>query len=95
MNKSKFLFFKDWFKSQGDMATERAGNVADKIIKPIISDAECRNQILLDMNFYIQIINQGEDESNDLRKIIETMVVKSEDTHLIEFAKKIGIKKKE
>ena len=47
------------------------------------------------MNFYIQIVNQGEDESNDLRKIIETMVVKSEDTHLIEFAKKIGIKKKE
>lgn len=95
MNKSKFLFFKDWFKSQGDMAIERAGSVADKIIKPIINDTECLNKILLDMNFYIQIINKGEDESNDLRKIVEAMVVKSEDIHLIDFAKKIGIKKKE
>lgn len=95
MNKSKFLFFKDWFKLQGDMITERAGSVADKIIKPIISDSDCRNQILLDMNFYIQIINQDKEESNDLIKIIETIVLKSEDTHLMEFAKKIGIKKKE
>ena len=95
MNKSKFLFFNDWFKLQGDMITERAGSVADKIIKPIITDTDCRNQILSDMNFYIQIINQDKEESNDLIKIIETIVLKSEDTHLIEFAKKIGIKKKE
>ena len=95
MDKSKFLFFIDWFKLQGDMITERAGSVADKIIKPIITDTDCRNQILSDMNFYIQIINQDKEESNDLIKIIETIVLKSEDTHLIEFAKKIGIKKKE
>lgn len=95
MNKSKFLFFEDWFKLQGDMITERAGSVADKIIKPIIIDNDCRSQILLDMNFYIQIINSGGDESNDLRKEVGKLVDNFKTPQLVEFAKRINAIKEE
>ncbi len=95
INKSKFLFFKDWFKLQGDMIAERAGSVTDKILKPIINDNDCRSQILLDMNFYIQIINNGGDESNDLRKAVETLANNFKDSQLVEFGRRINAIKEE
>lgn len=95
MSKGKFLFYESWFKQQGDMIKDRAGCVADKIIKPVINDNECRSHIIADSDFYSQIINNGGDESSDLRKVIETMLANTDDSKLISFAKKIGIEKKE
>lgn len=95
INKAKFLFFEDWFKQQGDMDTERSGSVADKIIKPVIGDNECMSHITADINYYSQIINNGGDESNDLRKVVETMTINIDSSELINFAKKIGVEKKE
>lgn len=95
INKAKFLFYESWFKQQGDMIEDRAGSVADKIIKPVINDNECSSHIIADSDFYSQIINNGGDESSDLRKVIETMLANTDDSKLINFAKKIGIEKKE
>ena len=77
------------------MDTERSGSVADKIIKPVIGDNECMSHITADINYYSQIINNGGDESNDLRKVVETMTINIDSLELINFAKKIGVEKKE
>lgn len=77
------------------MIAERAGSVTDKILKPIINDNDCRSQILLDMNFYIQIINNGGDESNDLRKAVETLANNFKDSQLVEFGRRINAIKEE
>ena len=88
---AKFQFFEPWFRLHGNLS-DRAGEVVDKIIKPVITDSVCKNLILENNKFYIALINQGRDDSFDLKQICQKWAqTEKGDRKLIEFLKNIGI----
>ena len=65
--------------------------VADKIIRPIISNNECRKVILDNHEFYTTVINHCGDDANNLRNVILDLVNNSNDTAFKTFAESLGI----
>ena len=91
INAAKFQFFEPWFRLHGNLSS-RAGEVVDKIIKPVITEPACRTLVLENDKFYITLINQGGDDSFDLKQICQQWIQReTEDTKLIEFLKGIGV----
>lgn len=89
INAAKFQFFESWFRLQGDLA-ERTDSI-NKIIKPIMSDPNSLSLILQHEEFYINLINRGEDDSFELKQSFRKYIQGNTDERIIEFAKKIGI----
>ncbi len=91
INKDKFLYLESWLFKQGELQN-RATEVVHRIIYPIIDDEDCLNLIVNNFEFYAEIINAASD-IDATKEIIQEKVNSSEDSKLIEFAKKIGINK--
>ena len=58
----------------------------------LITEPACRTLVLENDKFYITLINQGGDDSFDLKQICQQWIQReTEDTKLIEFLKGIGV----
>lgn len=66
-----------------------------KIVKPVITDATCRNLILGNDEFYIALINQSGDDAFDLKQSIGKLIQNNSDESFIKFAKRIGVELKQ
>ena len=86
----KFKFFEKWFRTQGKLE-DRASDVVDKILKPIINNEECRTIILENKEYYISLINRAGDASNDFRQVLKNIVNKQENPDLKQFALSVGV----
>ena len=89
MSVQKFKLLEPWLREQGDLINR--SEVAEKIIRPIISDAECRKIILNNQDFYAKVINNCNNSANNLRNTIAEMIKTSHDVTIIAFAKSIGV----
>lgn len=89
INNEIFQYFESWFRSQGDLL-ERTDSI-NKILKPIISDPNCLKLILEHEDFYINLINEGKDDSFELKQSFQKLILCNTDEKIIEFAKKIEI----
>lgn len=67
INAIKFQFFETWLRSHGNLKSQ-AGDVIDKIVKPVISDGACRSLILQNKDFYMDLINTAGDDAYELKK---------------------------
>ncbi len=85
----KFQFFEPWFRLHGNLS-DRAGDVVDKIIRPIITNTECRLLILQNKDFYIDLINTAGDDAYELKKNFRNLAEQNTDTQLIEFVDAIN-----
>lgn len=85
----KFIILEPWLREQGDLLART--EVADKIIRPIISNNECRKVILDNHEFYTTVINHCGDDANNLRSVILDLVNNSDDTAFKTFAESLGI----
>jgi len=85
INATKFQFFESWLRLHGNLK-DRAGDVVDKIVRPIIADATCLSLILQNKDFYVELINQGgDDDTFELKKSLRNLVQRSSDAQLTEF----------
>lgn len=89
INATKFQFFESWFRLHGNLK-DRAGEVADKIVKPIITDTTCQSLILQNKNFYIDLINTAGDDAYELKNNLLNLAKGSSDTQLIEFVNMVN-----
>ena len=94
INSTIFQFFEPWFRLHGNLS-DRAGDVVAKIVKPVITDATCRNLILGNDEFYIALINQSGDDAFDLKQSIGKLIQNNSDESFIKFAKRIGVELKQ
>ena len=88
INVTIFEYLEPWLRLHGSLI-DRAGDVADKIIKPIIADATCRAIILQHKVFYIDLINSAEDDSHELILRIRDICKTNSDPQFVEFVKGI------
>lgn len=90
----KFKFLERWLRESGDLS-ERKGDVCDKIISPVLSDATCRSIMVNSPNFYKSII--WGTESSKLLDQMENLLKSVTDEAFVNFAKTCGyeLKKKE
>ena len=87
---NKFKYFEQWFRMQGKLA-DRAEDVVDKLLKPVINDDDCRTLVLEHKDFYISLINKAGDAANEFRQIFSKIANETEDSALKQFARDIGI----
>ena len=88
IDSTKFQFFEPWFRLHGNLQGW-AGDVIDKIVKPVIADATCRSLILQNQNFYIDLINTAGDDAYELKRNFRNIAKQNTDTQLIEFVNAI------
>lgn len=69
----------------GDIA-DRAGDAVDKIVRPVISDADCRSIILQNRQFYIALIRNAGDDATELKKQIKDIAKMDKTEQFAEFA---------
>lgn len=86
----KFKYFEKWLRVQGKLA-DRADDVVDKILRPVINDEGCRVLVLEHKDFYISLINSAGDAANELKQTLFKVVNKTENEALKQFAISIGI----
>ena len=91
INATKFQFFESWFRQHGNLS-DRAGDVVDKIVRPTITNAECRLLILQNKDFYVDLINVAGDDAYELKKNFRNLAKQNTDTQLIEFVDAINPK---
>lgn len=87
---NKFKYFEKRLRIQGKLA-DRAEDVVDKFLKPIIKDEECREIVLDNKDFYISLINRAGDAANEFKQIFAKIANKEENTAQQQFAVSIGI----
>lgn len=85
INSTIFKFFEELFRENGDLS-DRAGDVVDKIVRPVISDAACRLMILQNSQFYISLIANAGDEANELKKQLRNTAKTDQTTQFATFA---------
>lgn len=68
---NKVSIFETWLRSHGNLKSQ-AGDVIDKIVKPVISDGACRSLILQNKDFYMDLINTAGDDAYELKRVSET-----------------------
>ena len=73
INPARFNFFEKLFREYGDLA-DRAGDVVDKIVRPVINDVNSRSMILANKDFYKDLIKKAGKESNELKKQIKQII---------------------
>ena len=88
INAVKFQFFESWLRLHGNLKSQ-AGEVCDKIVKPIITDATCLSLILQNKDFYIDLISTAGDDAYELKRNFRNLAKQKTDTHLIEFVNAI------
>lgn len=93
MNINKFLFLHEWFEAQGDLKN-RAGDVCQYILTPIINDDKGLEIIIEKPEIYVEIINSAGQQSETFKKIIKDKLSSNSDEKLTSFAKLIGIDNK-
>ena len=84
INTTKFKFFESWLRLHGNL-NDRAGEVLDKIIRPIITDSSCQSLILQNQVFYIDLINTAGDDAYELKNDLKNMVKQNANEQLIAF----------
>ncbi len=89
INATKFQFFESWFRLHGNLK-DRAGEVTDKIVKPIITDTTCQSLILQNRDFYIDLINTAGDDAYELKNNLVNLAKGSSNTQLIEFVNMVN-----
>lgn len=90
INATKFKFFEEWFRLYGNLK-DRAGEVIDKILKPIMADASCRTLILINKEFYINLINVADrDDSFEFIQSAKNILKSTKDKDLEEFIGEIN-----
>ena len=87
---NKFKFFEKRLRIQGKLA-DRAEDVVDKFLKPVIKDEECREIVLDNRDFYISLINRAGDAANEFKQIFAKIANEEENTAQQQFAVSIGI----
>jgi hypothetical protein len=85
-----FIFFEKYFREQGNLK-ERADLVTSKIIQPVFLNTSCLRVILLNVDYYAEIINAAGDDATELKNLVEESLKNSQNETLEAFAKKIGI----
>lgn len=85
INPTRFKFFEELFRLYGDMA-DRAGDAVDKIVRPVISDVDCRSMILQNSQFYITLITNAGDEATELKQQIRNIAETDKTEEFAEFA---------
>lgn len=91
INAPKFEFLEPWLRTQGDMESY-AGDAVDKILKPIIGNASCRELILRNEEFYISLIEKTADRSYEFKQNLKRIVTDlPTDDLIVEFAEKIAV----
>lgn len=88
INAIKFQFFESWLRLHGNLKSQ-AGEVIDKIVKPVITDGACRSLILQNKDFYMDLINTAGDDAYELKKSLRNLTQKDSDPQLIEFVNSI------
>ena len=88
INAIKFQFFETWLRSHGNLKSQ-AGDVIDKIVKPVISDGACRSLILQNKDFYMDLINTAGDDAYELKKSLRNLIQKDSDPQLVKFVNSI------
>lgn len=83
-----FRFFESRFRLHGDFF-DRAGDVVDKIIKPVVGDETCLSLILKNKDYYINLVNQAGDDSFEFKKTLRNLAQKSSNAELTEFVNAI------
>ncbi len=84
INSTKFKFFELWLRLHGNL-NDRAGEVLDKIIRPIITDSSCQSLILQNHVFYIDLINTAGDDAYELKNDLKNMVKQNANEQLLAF----------
>lgn len=88
INAIKFQFFEPWLRTHGNLKSQ-AGEVIDKIVKPVISDGACRSLILQNKDFYMDLINTAGDDAYELKKSLRNLIQKDSDPQLVKFVNSI------
>ena len=88
INAIKFQFFETWLRSHGNLKSQ-AGDVIDKIVKPVISDGACRSLILQNKDFYMDLINTAGDDAYELKTSLRNLIQKDSDPQLVKFVNSI------
>ena len=88
INSNKFHFFESWFRLHGNLS-DRAGDVLDKIVKPVITDTTCQSLILQNKDFYIGLIHKAGDDAYELMNSLKNIVKQSTNKQFIEFVKSV------
>ena len=84
INSTKFKFFESWLRLHGNL-NGRAGEVLDKIVKPIITDSTCQSLILQNKKFYIDLIHTTGDDAYELKNNLKVIVKQNVSEQFIEF----------
>ena len=69
--------------------SDRAGDVLDKIVKPVITDTTCQSLILQNKDFYIGLIHKAGDDAYELMNSLKNIVKPSTNKQFIEFVKSV------
>ena len=87
----KFIEFSDILIDHGSLE-ERSGDVARRILAPVVSDRQCLSIILNDVGKFVRIINSAGDDASNLKDAVEQVVSDpGVPRELRSFAKAIGI----
>ena len=78
------------FRTQGKLE-DRANDVVDKILKPVISYEECWKLVLEQKEFYRSLIIRAGNAANEFKQVLEKIVNETGDAALRQFAISIGI----
>ena len=84
INSAKFRFFESWLRLHGNL-NDRAGEVLDKIVKPIITDSTCQSLILQNKFFYIDLIHTAGNDAYELKNNLKSIVKQNTNEQFIEF----------
>ena len=90
INIEKFKFLEQLFRTQGKLE-DRANDVVDKILKPVISYEECWKLVLEQKEFYRSLIIRAGNAANEFKQVLEKIVNETGDAALRQFAISIGI----
>jgi KAP family P-loop domain len=89
----QFIFFESYFKQYGKF-NEKNSDTTRTILGKLVSEDNCFAKILSDQDFYIPIINNANEDAADFKdNILSRLEREADNTELIEFADKIGVKK--
>ena len=88
INVNKFKYLEELLRLNGSLL-DRAGDVVDKVIKPIITDVSCREIIFQNSEFYIGLIKNAADDAHELIMRLREISKSDPTPEMIEFLKAV------
>jgi hypothetical protein len=90
INAQMFIFFEPYFREPNRLIGHE-GDYTRTVLKTIISNAKCRQLMLENTSFYVEIVKTAGDDAENFKTLIKDLSQSQPSEELNEFVQQIGV----